>query len=176
MSSTSNLTIRRVESTDAPALERICLLTGDAGKDATPIFPSNGKELLGLLFALPYVDPALSGVTTGHVLVKEHEKVIGYVLAAPDTRAFEHLASTDYWPRLRAKYPLPPGVDLSRDPWAADDGVWENEGWPADSTTWSRRVYRLIHTADQSMRAQDAAVAFAPAHLYVDTMAAVRSR
>jgi hypothetical protein len=168
MAPAANLKIRRVEAGDASALERICLLTGDAGQDATPIFPSHGRELLGLLFALPYADPALAAVTTGYVLATADGGVIGYVLSAPDTRAFERLASTAYWPRLRAQYPLPPGADVAaRDPWAADDGVWEAEGWPADSTTWSRRVYRLIHTADTSMRAQDAAIAFAPAHLCV---------
>jgi hypothetical protein len=164
----SGLTIRRAQAADAPALDRICLLTGDAGQSAVEILPPDAQESLSLLFALPYVDPALTEVTIRYVLARDDGDVIGYVLSAPDTRAFEERANKDYWPQLRKKYPLPAGVDITaRDPWSGDDEGWESEGWPANSTVWSRRVVRLIHTAERSMAAQEAAIAFAPAHLSV---------
>jgi hypothetical protein len=165
----SKLSIRRVRYSDAPALDHICLLTGDAGKSAETLFPPDAQELIALLFALPYVDPALNDFTTGYALVKNDDDTpIGYVLSAPDSRAFEKAANEHYWPRLRQKYPLPSGVDIvNRDPWSNDEDIWRNEGWPEHSTVWSRRVYRLIHTAEKSMAAQAAAVAFAPTHLYV---------
>jgi hypothetical protein len=166
-------TIRRATSADSAALARICLLTGDAGSSAEDQYPTSepGPELLALLYALPYVDPALADVTTGLVLTRPGDgAVIGYVLCAPDTRAFEAAAERTYWPALAARYPLPAGVDTTLNPYAPEAAeeaaLWAD--WPLGaSTPAGRRCLRIVHGAAQHMRAAEPGVAFAPAHLCV---------
>ena len=48
-------TIRRATGDDASAVCNICLKTGDAGKDATALFPHR-PDLLGLRWAVPYLE------------------------------------------------------------------------------------------------------------------------
>ena len=93
-------TIRNVRAGDRDALYEICLRTADAGDD--------GRHL--------YTDPLLPGhVWAGGYLAHEPEhafvidadhRVIGYVLGALDSRAFEAALERAWWPPLRAEYPL----------------------------------------------------------------------
>jgi ribosomal protein S18 acetylase RimI-like enzyme len=79
---------------------RVCLLTGDAGRDATQIF--RNPELLGHVYVGPYVvgQPDLASV------VADDDGVAGYGLAAADTRAFEEWTEAHWWPPLREQYAL----------------------------------------------------------------------
>ena len=54
--------IRPFHPSDLPALYRICLLTGDAGGDATPLY--RDPDLLGHVYLGPYpiADPGLTFV------------------------------------------------------------------------------------------------------------------
>jgi ribosomal protein S18 acetylase RimI-like enzyme len=101
----SSLAIRHATSADSPALSRICFLTGDAGKSAEHLFTK--PELLGLMYAEPYVNLTS---TFGFVLVERNgegeEKVVGYIVGAADTRAYEHEAEQVWFPPLRTKYPV----------------------------------------------------------------------
>jgi ribosomal protein S18 acetylase RimI-like enzyme len=92
-------TIRAATLQDLPGTYRVCLLTGDAGRDATGLF--RNPELLGHVFVGPYVvgEPDLASV------VSDDDGVAGYGLAAADTRAFEQWTEANWWPTLREHYP-----------------------------------------------------------------------
>jgi ribosomal protein S18 acetylase RimI-like enzyme len=92
--------IRTATLQDLPGAYRVCLLTGDAGRDATRLF--RNPELLGHVFVGPYLvgQPDLASV------VVDDDGVAGYGLAAADTRAFEQWTETNWWPTLRADYPV----------------------------------------------------------------------
>jgi hypothetical protein len=123
----ATLFTRPATSADSPAVSRICLLTGDKGQSAEGNFKN--PEMLGLVYAEPYVNLT---TTVGFVLVSKDdedrvEKVVGYILGAPDTRAYEKEAESVWWPPLREKYPL-------------DGEGTEHDKW----------FYKLIHKPDKS--------------------------
>lgn len=96
-------TLMRIEPAalaDLPAAYRICLLTGDAGRDAGGIY--RDPDLLGHIYVGPYL---VHGQGTRLVLVDE-AGLAGYLLATDDTIAFEAWAEDAWWPPLRARYPL----------------------------------------------------------------------
>jgi len=92
-------TIRTATLQDLPGAYHVCLLTGDAGRDATKLF--RNPELLGHVFVGPYLvgRPDLASI------VADDDGIAGYGLAAADTRAFEQWTETTWWPTLRADYP-----------------------------------------------------------------------
>ena len=92
-------TIRAATLQDLPGAYRVCLLTGDAGRDATQIF--RNPELLGHVYVGPYV----VGQRDLASVVADDDGVAGYGLAAVDTRAFEQWAEAQWWPTLRMTYP-----------------------------------------------------------------------
>ena len=91
--------IRSATLEDLPGVYRVCLQTGDSGRDGTALY--RNPDLLGHVYAGPYVvgEPELAFV------VADEHGVAGYVLAAEDTRAFEAWAETSWWPNLRS-HPL----------------------------------------------------------------------
>jgi ribosomal protein S18 acetylase RimI-like enzyme len=101
--------VRRATIHDLPGVYRVCLLTGDAGKDATAL--ARDPDLLGHLYVGPYIvgEPDLS------LVVADDAGVAGYCLAASDTRGFEAWARAEWWPPLRAQHPLPAADDTSFD-------------------------------------------------------------
>lgn len=92
--------IRGAELQDLPGLYRVCLMTGDAGQDASGQF--RNPDLLGHVFVGPYVvgQPDLA------LAVVDRDGVAGYCLAARDTRAFEAWAEAEWWAPLREQYPM----------------------------------------------------------------------
>ena len=115
---------------DLPGAYRVCLLTGDSGRDATGIY--RDPDLLCHLFAGPYIvgEPDLAWVVT------DSQGVGGYVLATADTRAFEAWAEANWWPQLRERYPEAPGdgpdaalIRLLHSPLRSPDAVVA--GYPA---------------------------------------------
>jgi GNAT superfamily N-acetyltransferase len=92
------VTVRPYQSGDIEALYHICLVTGDAGKDASPLH-SDG-QLVGHIYSAPYgvIEPE-------HVFVAEDDAgVAGYVVGAFDTNAFAQRLERKWWPALRARY------------------------------------------------------------------------
>jgi ribosomal protein S18 acetylase RimI-like enzyme len=85
---------------DLPGAYRVCLLTGDAGQDASDIY--RDPDLLGHLYVGPYL---AQGTGTQRVVVDE-AGVCGYLLSADDTVQFEAWSQRAWWPSLRARYPL----------------------------------------------------------------------
>ncbi|MCQ4104132.1 GNAT family N-acetyltransferase [Erwinia persicina] len=91
-------TIRAATPADYPALYRICLQTAHAGQDATALY--SDPEYPGQRFAVPY---ARFAPDFAFVLDVGGE-VMGYVVAAPDTRAFEARLNESWWPALQEQY------------------------------------------------------------------------
>ena len=92
---------------DLPGAYRVCLLTGDAGADATGRY--RNPDLLGHIYVGPYIvgEPDLA------LIAADEDGVTGYCLAARDTRAFADWAERSWWPPLRAEFP--PRSDGSED-------------------------------------------------------------
>jgi ribosomal protein S18 acetylase RimI-like enzyme len=102
-------TIRPYHPSDLVALYRICLLTGDNGNDASQLY--RDEELLGHYYVAPYVvlEPDLC-----FVLLNDGSPC-GYVLGTRDSQAFQVRTEQEWFPVLRARYPLPAPDDQSRD-------------------------------------------------------------
>jgi ribosomal protein S18 acetylase RimI-like enzyme len=138
-------TIRRVRPADRDAVYDICLRTADAGDDGTHL----------------YTDPLLPGhVWAGAYLALEPEhafvvddagRVIGYVLGALDSRAFESELERAWWPVLRARYPLDATATAPGDRMARD----------------------LIH---HPARADETLVRDYPSHLHIDLLPVAQGR
>jgi GNAT superfamily N-acetyltransferase len=98
--------IRQAIPADHGALKRICLETGDSGKDGTHL--QDDPDLLGLVFAVPYQVFAPDFA----LVLEDGAGVCGYVLGAPDTRAFEDWMDRVWYPPLRDTLRNPgPGAD-----------------------------------------------------------------
>jgi ribosomal protein S18 acetylase RimI-like enzyme len=109
----SRACIRPYRDSDLDDLYRICLLTGDAGQDATSMF--DDPRILGDVFAAPYglFEPSLAFVA------EDEAGVGGYIVGALDSRAFEQRLEAGWWPALRDRYPAPP-AELPPDQWTPD--------------------------------------------------------
>lgn len=89
---------------DLPGVYRVCLLTGDAGGDASDAHAD--PDLLGHLWAGPYlVHPDGIGL-----VVQDDEGVAGYCVAVPDTVALKDWVSAEWLPPLRTRHPVGSGA------------------------------------------------------------------
>lgn len=97
--------LRQFAPADVDALRAICLRTGADGRDATDLVTS--PDLPGDVFAAPYgvLEP-----TTSLVLDNGNGDVVGYVVAALDTAAFEARCEAEWWPPMRERYPRSSGI------------------------------------------------------------------
>lgn len=116
-SSTSPFVIRsaRVDDPDEVArLYEICLLTGADGGDASAL--TTEPRLLGEIYLGAYLRfaPELAFVLVDS-RVQGPEGVVGYVIGTSDTAAFEATLDEQWWPELRARYPLGTFPDGSYD-------------------------------------------------------------
>jgi len=100
--------IRPFVTADLPALYRICVLTGDAGRDATAMY--RDPNLLGHFYAAPY---GVFAPETAFVLAEA--EVVGYIVGCRDSLAFQHWMEAEWLPSLRRRYPLPGSDDASAD-------------------------------------------------------------
>ncbi|GAA2009251.1 GNAT family N-acetyltransferase [Microbacterium ulmi] len=102
--------IRPFAHGDEPALADICLRTADSGTDATGVLDDDA--LWAEVFVLPYVarHPDLA-----FVVESDDGRVVGYVVCAPDTRAFEDWFHDEWWPRFAGRWPLPAEVRTRQD-------------------------------------------------------------
>jgi ribosomal protein S18 acetylase RimI-like enzyme len=100
--------IRPFRPGDEPALSDICLKTADAGGDATGVFADD--DLWGQVFVLPYVE---RHPDFAFVVEADDGRVVGYVVGAPDTDAYEEWFQTEWWPRFAERWPKPE-VERSR--------------------------------------------------------------
>ena len=130
--------IREFRAGDEAAIYDICLRTGASGEDATHLY--SDPDLLGHVFAGPYLKlcPEFASV------VEEDGDVLGYILGAPDTRAFEARCEAEWWPPLRGRYP-DPGIPMTPDE-------------------------RMMHAIHHFAPAPDEIVAGYPSHLHIDLL------
>lgn len=138
------ISLRKATEADAPPLSRICLLTCNAGKSGEGLY--DHPELPGLVYALPYVKlPPTYGFV---MVVDETKEVVGYILGATDTRVFERIATEEWWPPLKLKYPI--------------EGPNKIQGKAADE-----QYAKLIHNM---YIADEPCIKFSPAHLHIDIL------
>ena len=98
------------------------------------------------MYAVPYVKLPH---TWGFVMERDDTKeVIGYILGATDTRAFEKAASETWWPLLALKYPV--------------EGENKIVGKPADG-----RYAKLISNMNAI---EQECIDFSPAHLHINIL------
>lgn len=102
--------IRPFRSGDEPALADICLKTADAGADGTGILDDD--DLWAEIFVLPY---AARHPDLAFVVETDDGRVVGYVVGAPDTAAFEEWFRTEWWPQHAARWPKPDGEHSRQD-------------------------------------------------------------
>lgn len=90
--------LRPYRASDLDALYEICLVTGDSGKDASPLH--NDRRAIGHLYSAPYgvLEPEQVFVA------EDNEGVAGYVVGTHDTDAFAAKLERQWWPALRAHY------------------------------------------------------------------------
>jgi ribosomal protein S18 acetylase RimI-like enzyme len=108
--------VRRFATPDTRELYDVCLRTADAGDDAThlhddPTLP--GHVWLGSYLAL---EPELAWVVDDG-----RGRVLGYVVGALDTDAFEESCERCWWPELRERFPE--SADRSRTATDADEAL-----------------------------------------------------
>ena len=134
--------VRPYRPGDLPALYDICLKTGDNGADGTHLYED--LRILGEIFAAPY-----GVLLPDYAFVAEDDAgVAGYILGAPDTRAFEARLEAEWWPHLRERYADTaevPARERTREQWDA----------------------HYIHHPPQTPQA---VVDAAPAHLHIDLL------
>jgi len=99
--------LRQATAEDRPALEMVCLRTGDSGADATA--REDDPRLLGLIYAVPYqvFEPDYAFVIEGP------NGVCGYVLGARDSAAFYDWAGRAWFPNIATTVD-DPGPDEAR--------------------------------------------------------------
>ena len=99
--------IRPFRPGDEAALAEICLKTADAGADATGLLDDD--DLWAQIFVLPY---AARHPEFAFVVETADERVVGYVVGAPDSAAFEEWFASEWWPRFARRWPKPQGDPL----------------------------------------------------------------
>lgn len=147
------LELRPAVDDDRDALIEICRITEfpmDAPRD-----PARDPDLLGLVYAAPYpvADASLATVVVARDAADGAEdgdgRVVGYLVATADTRAFEAWLDTVWFPPLRTRYPLGSG---------------------APSEAW------LVEHVHHPGAAPDDVVARHPAHLHIDLLDEAQGR
>lgn len=123
---------------DVPGAYRVCHETGDPK-------PRQNPDLLGHVYAGPY----LFGQRDLARVVADDEGVAGYLFGCADTRTFERWCEREWWPALRAQYPVASARDADRE------------------------LVQLLH---EPPRPPDAVVREHPAHLHIDLLDRTRGQ
>ena len=147
-STTAAFTIRPASPEDQPAAYRVCLETGDDGRDGTAYYRDD-PDALPRIFVGPYFAfaPDLAWV------VEDDEGVCGYCLGAADSAAFYDSFERQWRPNLTARFPAPTGA-------------------PA---TWTRaqQIHHLYHHPDHLIPGPPGHF---PAHVHIDLLPRAQGR
>ncbi|MDR3166481.1 MAG: GNAT family N-acetyltransferase [Treponema sp.] len=145
------MVIRPAVESDIPYVYEICLKTGDAGKDASPLFYD--PHLLGHYFAAPYLffDRALCFIAEADYTPR------GYILAAGDSIAFYRWFEETWLPPLRRRYPVPfpPGRVKSE---------------------YEQKLIRQLHQPAGLPEAAQSWISRYPAHLHIDLLPEIQGK
>ena len=141
------ISLRPVLPADIEQLYAISLLTGDAGKDATPLYRDG--RLIGHIYSAPYatIHPELVFVA------EDGEGVFGYIAGVFDTIAFEERLEREWWPHLRRLYADPEG----------DPALWNED---------QKRIMVIHHP----QRTPAPLVEKFPAHIHMNLLSRARGR
>jgi ribosomal protein S18 acetylase RimI-like enzyme len=133
--------IRTYQAKFLPDLYRICLETGDSGKDASGSFTD--PELLGAFYAAPYaiLEPDLT------FLLQDEAGVCGYILGTRDSKAYAAWMKREWLPAWRTKHPLTVQAHAS-----------------PETLSYQERIVGLIH---HGYHPYDCVPEY-PAHLHID--------
>jgi len=96
--------VRSAQPADRDALYDVCLLTGDGGRDGTPLYPD--RTLLGEIFVGPY----LALCPDFALVADDGAGPAGYALGALETDQFEQACERSWWPEVRARHPVDPAA------------------------------------------------------------------
>lgn len=139
--------IRDWHPSDYLDLCRVCVETGDSGKDATGLY--SDAALMGLYWAVPYairdgrlalvveleageLDPADPGAKGLALKAHDGVRVAGYILGSDDVVSYRQWLAAQWLPALRSRYPLVPKLSAAES-WLrgeiAREPDFENE-WP----------------------------------------------
>ena len=101
--------IRPYHPSDLVSYYRICLMTGDSGKNATGLYKD--PDLIGHFYAGPYavLEPDICFTLTCD------ENPCGYIIGAKDSIEFSGRCEKEWFPELRKRYSMPPETDDSPD-------------------------------------------------------------
>lgn len=93
-----NVKIRKYSHADLDHIYRICLKTGNSGKDASAMY--NYPDLLGDYYAAPYVtlEPELA------IIAAINNMPQGYIIGTANTIEFAHKCELEWFPKIREKY------------------------------------------------------------------------
>ena len=143
----SDAWIREYRRPDEAAAYRVCLQTGDAGRDATAQYKD--PRALGNIYVGPYLEfePSLAFV------LEDAQGVCGYCLGALNTPDFFRRFLHEWLPPLRARHPAPKG-----DP----------AGWNQD-----QRLYNELHHPDLFFPEP---IDLYPSHLHIDLIERAQGR
>jgi ribosomal protein S18 acetylase RimI-like enzyme len=140
--------IRAFRSADLDNLYHICLATAAGGNEGSTLY--HDPKLVGHVYAAPYA--VLSPRT---VFVAEDGKGVGgYIVGAPDTRAFEARLEAEWWPGLRRLY--------------CDPSAQQRAGWSGDEFM-KYRIHHPSRTAGEITERY-------PAHLHINLLPRLRGR
>jgi len=139
--------LRHATAADDEDICRVCLLTGDAGQDASG--REDDPDLLGLIYCLPYrvLEPDFAFV------VDSPHGVCGYLFGAPDTVSFTQRLEAEWYPSLRQRLPDP----------GPDQGLWRGSDWAR---------YMIHHPEPVNSNI----VADYPSHGHIDLLEQARGR
>jgi len=134
--------IRSARPDDLAAAYRVCLETGDHGRDARSLY-ADDPDALGRIYVGPYLafEPAYA------IVLEDHAGVCGYALGALDSHAFYARYEREWRPRLCAQFPYPEG----------DPALW----------TPAQRVHAVYHAPEYFVPEPDAAY---PSHMHIDLL------
>ncbi len=101
--------IRPYHPSDLNSYYRICLKTGDSGKDGTHLFQD--PDLLANYYAAPYavLEPDICFTLT------DDGVPCGYMIGTRDSELFSERCENEWFPPLRVRYPMPAQSDTSDD-------------------------------------------------------------
>lgn len=119
--------IRPATVADEEAVSHICMVTGEAGEDATGLYTI--PELLSIVWARPYLhaknafayvlvttlpDP---NATNNENKESGAERVIGYIIGTTDAIALDEELAKNWWPAYVEKYPVESTPGNEKDKW-----------------------------------------------------------
>jgi GNAT superfamily N-acetyltransferase len=148
----SEINIRKAVLSDLPYFYEICLKTGNDGKDATDLY--HDPYLLGHYYAAPYLlfPDAIC------IAVEYQYRPQGYIIAAPDTIAFNKWLEENWLPPLRQQYSQPYPAELIRS---------EKENWLVN--TIHEKKYPVDTSAIPYIKDY-------PAHLHIDMLPCLQGK